>query len=65
MAVETMTDRCVTTRRAWLAATAALADHTDDCLSCLVEWLPNCDESLTLGQAAADAFDRYGLEVLP
>ena len=48
MAVGTLEDRCMTARRAWLTATAALTEHTDDCLSCLVEWLPGCDEGHAL-----------------
>lgn len=66
MAVElTMADGCATARRAWLAASAALAAHTDDCLSCLVEWLPGCDEGHALHTAVDAAWDRYTDEALP
>ena len=65
MAVDTLDSRCTTTRRAWLAATQALAEHADDCLSCLCEWLPGCDEGRALRQAADEALDRYSTAVLP
>lgn len=55
MAVEMAVFEAV--RRAWLAATRTLADHTDDCLSCLCEWLPGCEDGRRL-RAAADAAMR-------
>lgn len=62
MAVEmaTFTER----RREWLAAVDQCRDHVDDCLSCLVQWLPNCDEGHRLRQAADEAMARYGDGVL-
>ena len=46
-------------RREWLAAVDARRQHVDDCLSCLVEWLPNCAESEALRAAADAAWQRY------
>lgn len=52
-------------RREWLAASRRLGAHIDDCLSCLCEWLPGCDEGHALRQAADEAMDRYSTAVLP
>lgn len=49
-------------RREWLAAVDARRQHVDDCLSCLVEWLPNCGESEALRQAADRALERTGTQ---
>lgn len=60
MAVElTVSDERVAARRDWLEASRRLGAHLDDCLSCLCEWLPGCDEGHALRAAADAAWDAY------
>jgi hypothetical protein len=54
-----LSDEVVARRRAWLAAGRALGGHIDDCLSCLCEWLPGCDEGHALRAAADAAWESY------